>query len=66
MLVTVPTKCSKSTNRTSVALLVLPQSGLDLLADHHNGFFPCHARVFAMLIVDVAERNVGRIVLQQT
>ena len=45
--------------------LVVAEDSLDLFSDHKYRFFPSDTRVLAMLIIDVAEGDVRRVVLDQ-
>lgn len=49
----------------SVRSLVVSENGLDLLSDHEDRLFPSDTRILAVLIIDISEGNVGRIVLDQ-
>lgn len=45
--------------------LVVSENGLDLFSNHEDGLFPRDTRIFAMLVINVAEGDVRRIVLDQ-
>lgn len=46
-------------------LLEFAHGCLHLLSNHQDGLFSRHARVFAVLIVDVAKTDVRSVVLQE-
>jgi hypothetical protein len=45
--------------------LVFPEDGLDLLSNHEHWLFPGDTRILAMLIIDISEGDVRRVVLDQ-
>ena len=56
---------SWGTYHLPVRSLVVAENGLDLFSNHEHRLFPGDARVLAMLIIDVPEGDVRRVVLDQ-
>jgi hypothetical protein len=51
------------THHLPMRSLVVSENGLDLLSNHEYWLFPSDAGIFAMLIIDISEGDVGRVVL---
>lgn len=49
----------------SVGSLVVSKNGLDLLSDHEDWLFPSDTRILAVLVIDISEGYVRRVVLDQ-